>query len=69
MRAAVFCVGLLVVLGVLLSPVGALYSPSDDVIMADESNFQWLVLGSPKHSIVEFFAPWCTHSLPHTSVA
>jgi len=61
MRAAVFCVGLLVVLGVLLSPVGALYSPSDDVIMADESNFQWLVLGSPKHSIVEFFAPWCGH--------
>jgi len=38
-----------------------LYSRTDDVILADESNFKSIVLDSPKHSIVEFFAPWCGH--------
>jgi protein disulfide-isomerase A6 len=38
-----------------------LYSSSDGVILATDSNFQSLVLDSPKPSVVEFFAPWCGH--------
>ena len=46
--------------GIIVS-VNAFYSPSDDVIQLDPSNFDHLVVQSSDVWIVEFYAPWCGH--------
>lgn len=59
MRTLLVCFGLLLV--VFASAVTALYGPKDGVILANEANFQSIVLQSNLPSMVEFFAPWCGH--------
>jgi len=41
--------------------VSGLYTNRDDVIIANDYNFKDIVTNSPRHSLVEFFAPWCGH--------
>jgi protein disulfide-isomerase A6 len=39
----------------------ALYSPSDDVVDLNPSNFDSTVIQSDDLWFVEFYAPWCGH--------
>ncbi|CAF0939600.1 unnamed protein product [Didymodactylos carnosus] len=43
------------------SHVYSFYSPSDDVVTLDPTNFDRLVTQSSDLWIVEFYAPWCGH--------